>query len=193
MSRADDVYKLTIKKIEYLQGIKGIGAGKGILAELRRGVGKHPGEMPELWGFIFDDMSDELLGDKNSFRAEWAVYTALTLYALHCQGSDREVYVKGVSIGQAAAGLVSSEDDVQRVMNRLNLVVTAVSQDDLAYHLRGLIQLIKGSNIGLDHAALAKEIYLFSNSDIANDIKLRWGRDFYRSIYNNSKGEENNG
>lgn len=193
MSRADDVYKLTIKKIEYLQGIKGIGAGKGILAELRRGVGKHPGEMPELWGFIFDDMSDELLGDKNSFRAEWAVYTALTLYALHCQGSDREVYVKGVSIGQAAAGLVSSEDDIPRVMNRLNLVVTAVSQDDLAYHLRGLIQLIKGSNIGLDHAALAKEIYLFSNSDIANDIKLRWGRDFYRSIYNNSKGEENNG
>ncbi|MCR5123167.1 MAG: type I-E CRISPR-associated protein Cse2/CasB [Ruminococcus sp.] len=193
MSRADDVYKLTVKKIEYLQGIKGIGAGKGILAELRRGVGKHPGEMPELWGFIFDDMSDELLSDKNSFRAEWAVYTALTLYALHCQGSDREVYVKGVSIGQAAAGLVSSEDDVPRVMNRLNLVVTAVSQDDLAYHLRGLIQLIKGSNIGLDHAALAKEIYLFSNSDIANDIKLRWGRDFYRSIYNNSNGEENNG
>ena len=193
MSKADDVYKLTVKKIEYLQGIKDRGAGKGILAELRRGVGKHPGEMPELWGFIFGEMSDELLGDKNSFWVEWAVYTALTLYALHCQGSDREVYVKGVSIGQAAAGLVSSEDDVPRVMNRLNLVVTAVSQDDLAYHLRGLIQLIKGSNIGLDHAALAKEIYLFSNSDIANDIKLRWGRDFYRSIYNNSKGEENNG
>lgn len=193
MSRADEVYKFTLRKIMYLQSIKDSGAGKGFLAELRRGVGKHPGEMPELWGFIFGDMPAELLGDKYASRSEWAVYTALTLYALHCQGSDMEVYSEGVSIGQAAAGLVGSEDDIPRVTNRLNLVVTAVSQDDLAYYLRGLMQLIKGCNTGLDHAMLAKEIYLFSNSDAANDIKLRWGRDFYRSIYHNTKGEDNNG
>ncbi|SDA32280.1 CRISPR system Cascade subunit CasB [Ruminococcus sp. YE71] len=193
MIRADEVYKYTLRKIKYLQSVKDSGAGKGLLAELRRGVGKHPGEMPELWGFIFVGMPDELFEKKNSYRFEFAVYTALTLYALHCQGSDREVYAEGVSIGQAAAALVSSDDDIPRVMNRLNLVVTAVSPDDLAYYLRGLIQLIKGCNTGLDHAKLAKEIYSFSNNNAANSIKLSWGRDFYRSIYYNTKGENKNG
>ncbi len=193
MSRADDVYKFTARKIEFLNGISETGAGKGMLAELRRGIGKAPGEMPELWGLIFESMPEELLGRTEMSAAEWAVYTALTLYALHRQGSSGDVYIKGVSVGKAASGLVSSEDDIQRVMNRLNLVVTAVLHEDLAYHLRGLIQLLKAGDIGLDHARLAKEIFLFENEDIANDIKLSWGRDFYGTVYNKTKGEENNG
>ena len=193
MGKADDVYRITARKIERLNSISDIGAGKGILAELRRGVGKHPGEMPELWGMIFDDIPEEMLGKERASDAEWAVYTALTLYALHRQGSDGDVFIKNVSVGKAAAGLVDSEDDMQRVINRLNLVVTAVSREDLAYHLRGLIQLFRSRSISLDHALLAKEIYLFGNEDIANDIKLRWGRDFFCAVNNKTKGENNNG
>ena len=193
MGKADDVYKLTARKIERLKRISDRGSGKGMLAELRRGVGKHPGEMPELWGLIFDDIPDECLGKERASGTEWAVYTALTLYALHCQGSDGDVYKRDISIGKAAAGLVDSEDDIQRVINRLNLVVTAVSQEDLAYHLRGLIQLFRSKSISLDHALLAKEMYLFWNQDIANDIKLRWGRDFYSVVNKKIKGEDNNG
>lgn len=158
-----------------------------MLANMRRGVGKTPGELPELWGLIFDRMPDELLGNQRHSDAEWAVYSALTLYALHQQGSEESVQAADISVGTAAACLVKSEDDTDRILKRLNLVATAVSQNDLAYHLRGLIQLLKGESAKLDYARLAKELYLFRYPESANEIKLSWGRDFYRQI--NHKGE----
>ena len=158
-----------------------------MLANMRRGVGKAPGELPELWGLIFDRMPEELLGNQGHSDAEWAVYSALTLYALHQQGSEESVQAADISVGSAAACLVKSEDDTDRILKRLNLVATAVSQADVAYHLRGLIQLLKGESAKLDYARLAKELYLFRYPESANDIKLSWGRDFYRQI--NHKGE----
>ncbi len=94
MSRSDMVYSYTERKINYLESIANTGAGKGIMAELRRGVGKKVGELPELWGIVFDRIPEELLGLNEPSFAEWAVYTALTLYALHCQGSDESMHKK---------------------------------------------------------------------------------------------------
>lgn len=187
MSRHDLIFRYTASKIAYIESIRTQSAGRAMLANMRRGVGKAPGELPELWGLIFDRMPEELLGNQVHSDAEWAVYSALTLYALHQQGSDENVHASGISIGAAATKLIKSEDDTDRILKRLNLVATAVSQADLAYHLRGLIQLLKGESAKLDYARLAKELYLFRYPDAANEIKLTWGRDFYRQI--NHKGE----
>ena len=89
MSKSDMVYRYTASKIEYLHSIADTGRGKMYLAELRHGIGKKPGELPSLWGLILDDMNEELKGSRCVSNAEWAVYTALTLYALHQQGNDR--------------------------------------------------------------------------------------------------------
>ena len=192
-SKADMVYNCVSGKLHYINSISETGPGKAILAQLRRGAGKKPGELPELWGMIFEKVPDELLGKNEVSYAEWAIYTALTLYAVHRQGSDKDVDLKDVSLGQAAAGLVHSEDDIERIMHRMNLVVTAVSKDDLAYHTRSLIQLLKSENIGLDYARLSKELYLFNYPEKAEVIKLRWGRDFYGVINNkNKKGDADN-
>lgn len=59
------------------------------LAELRRGVGRQPGELPALWGSFLAEMSEELRGTDGPSKAEWAIYLALTLYALHQQGANR--------------------------------------------------------------------------------------------------------
>ena len=57
------------------------------LAELRRGVGRQPGDLPALWGALLADMPEQLQGSNGPSKAEWAVYTALTLFALHqCSG-----------------------------------------------------------------------------------------------------------
>lgn len=166
-------------KINSLHDISDTGPGRGIMATLRRGVGKSPGEVPELWGLIFNNMPEELLGTKGASPAEWAVYTALTLYALHQQGNEKFMNVEDVSVGKAASMLVHNEDDDDRIRRRLGLVVTATSPSDLAYHLRGVIQLLSREEIGLDYARLAKELYLMDNEEKAKDIKLAWGRDFY--------------
>ncbi len=191
-SKADLVYSYTLSKLKYLQSISESGAGKAALAQLRHGVGKRPGELPALWGSIFDKIPEELLGKKEASCAEWAVYTALTLYALHHQGNPDDVYQKDISVGRAAGELVKNDDDTERIVNRLNTIVTATSPNDLAYHLRGLIQLIKSSDIKLDHALLAKDLYLFNNNEIADSIKLRWGRDFYRKLNDRNNKKEGN-
>lgn len=194
MSKSDQIYKYIISKTEYIRSISDTGAGRGLMANLRHGVGKRPGEIPELWGMIFDGIPDELTGRKEASNAEWAVYTALTLYALHQQGNDTYMNQRDMSVGRAAARLVKNEDDTKRILDRLNLVVTSVSPEDLAYHLRGVVQLLKSEKIPLDYARLAKELYLFYDQERAGNIKLSWGRDFYGERYkSNEKENDNNG
>ena len=66
---------------------------KAQLADLRRGVGRTPGELPELWGAFLQDMPEELQSATgNPTYAEWAIYLALTLYALHQQGQTSPMH-----------------------------------------------------------------------------------------------------
>ena len=144
-------------------------------------------------------MPEELLGTGDASYAEWAVYTALTLYACHRQGNDKPMHQKNISVGRAAARLVKSDEDEARILNRLNLVVTAISPGDISYYLRSIVQLLSGEAIALDYARLAKELYLMNYEETANAVKLRWGRDFYNERYNNTNNdngkekEKNNG
>ncbi len=63
--------------------------GRAELARMRQGIGKRPGDIPELWGMLFADVPEEMEGKWNEpAGVEWAVYTALTLYVLHQQGRD---------------------------------------------------------------------------------------------------------
>ncbi len=180
ISKTKQIYAYTLRKIKFLHDISDTGLGKGMMANIRRGVGKSPGELPELWGLIFDGMPDELLGIRKASFAEWAVYTALTLYALHQQGNDKFMNVEGISVGKAASMLVKNdEDNEERICRRLSLVVTAKSPFDLAYHLRGIIQLLSRESIGIDYARLARDLYLMNNEESAKAIKWSWGRDFY--------------
>ena len=192
MQKYELVYNYTKRKIKYLENIGGNPAGRATMAEIRHGAGRHPGEMPDLWGLLFDNLPEELMGAQTASNAEWAIYTALTLYALHQQGKEQSMQADNISLGQAAARLVKDEDDRERVLRRLSPVVTAVSKEDLAHNLRGLVQLLKNDDIALDYARLAKEIYLFGNPDFAGNIKLAWGRDFYRDKFQNNeqKGAE---
>lgn len=194
MSKGDSVYKYTLSVVEELQRIKNEPEGRGKLANLRRGIGKHPGEIPEIWGIIFgnEKFPDELCGVKKASEAEMAIYTALTLYALHQQSKEVPVHMEGISFGRAAAKLCDNEDDQERILRRINLVVTAVSMQDLAYHLRSMVQLMKTKDIQLDYARLARDIYSFSAPNMANNVKLSWGRDFYRELNLNKHTDEEN-
>lgn len=183
MDKSSQVYNYVAFKIDYLQSISDTGAGRRIMANLRHGIDKMPGEMPEIWGVIFATIPKELKGHREASDAEWAVYTALTLYAFHQQGKDKCMNEKDMSVGRATAHLVKDEDDIERITNRLNLVVTSVSQKDLSYHLRGVVQLLKSKDISLDYAKLAKNLYQFCNQELAGSIKLSWGRDFYSELY----------
>lgn len=97
---------------------------KATLANLRRGVGHIPGDQPALWGIFLQDFPSEL-ESKNGIPtpAEWAIYLALTFYALHQQGHSlptEPMHQKDARLGQAVRKLVPSEKTPQNcsVLNR---------------------------------------------------------------------------
>lgn len=155
------------------------------LAALRRGVGRKPGDMPDLWGLLFADMPEEMMSrTAEPTAAEWTAYTALTLYATHQQGTEinRQNMHTGQDtgrLGKAVARLVKNADDRERIARRFNAFATASDMTEAAHHLRGLIQLLRAEEIPLNYIRLAGDLYRFQNPEYAPDVRLSWGQDFY--------------
>ena len=201
------VEQITAGKIQRILGLKNEGQRKAVLANLRRGAGRTPGELPELWGEFLEGLPDDLCGTEKDGPSwtEWAVYTALTLFALHQQGHDCEnapMNKEGVGLGTAvartanpeSAGLSADEREAsfERVRRRFNIAATASNMEKLSWHLRGLIQLMSSQSVGLDYGRLARDLYLYQIPAARNGVRLQWGRDLYREYYKaaNDGGED---
>jgi len=153
-----------------------------MLAKLRRGIGKEPGELPELWEVTLDSLPGELLSARGeASRGEWAVHTVLTLYALHRQGKNASMNCKGVSLGKAMAQLRTAENE-ESLKRRFDAVLTSKDFTEIARHARGVVQLLKAADVRLDYPKLACDLYLFqsTNTHTKNKVRLRWGQDYYR-------------
>jgi len=200
---ADQVYDFTAKKLNGLVACSKP-AVRAALANLRRGIGRKPGELPQIWNILFDEMPEDMYGKGDApSSAEWAVYTALTLYALHQQSRDIHTDNQNqpnISLGGASARLVKCLDDRERAENRtdnreriwkrLYAICTADSMQEISYRLRGLIQLLRAEGIALDYPQLAKDLYRYQFSEGAAKVRLGWGQDFYTK-QETEKREEN--
>jgi CRISPR system Cascade subunit CasB len=204
MSEKTKICAFVQRKIDALDGESPW--SRAMLAKLRRGVGKEPGGVPDVFEITVGGISDEWRSKNGvpSF-AETAVYITLTLYALHRQGKERTMSVSGEdeqgkplgnSFGKAANRLVflkpNSEQAVQR---RFNAAATAADFTELAQHARGLIQLFKAEDITLDYPLFAWDLCLWQLPGGADAVRLRWGEDFYHvsraETETNDKEEEN--
>ena len=195
-SKADEVFWQTNQRLQDLLGGPEPSVRKN-LAELRRGAGKRPGEDPYIWGFLFADLPEEMYGKRGApSREEWAIYTALTLYAVHQQGNDpyqQNMNKKGLSLGAAAAQMVAKEggdeDARDRVSRRFYQVVLAADISAMVYYLRSFIQLLRSEGIGLDYPKLAKDLYRYQIPDSISSVRLQWGQDYYRKNNDDKEGE----
>jgi CRISPR system Cascade subunit CasB len=166
---------------------------RAMLAKLRRGIGKQPGDLPELFEILLGNMPEELYGksDKPSY-AEWAIYTALTLFALHQQGKDHSMSAGGKiegkntgnSLGTAVGYLVRQDKEREpAIKRRFDAVSTANEFTEFTHHARGLIQMLRAGDIELDYPRFAVDLYCYQFDEIRNRIRLRWGEDYYRSAH----------
>ena len=182
------------RKISQMIEGKNEAAARATLAKLRRGIGKAPGSMPEPWGVTLEGLPDSLIGKGGDAptRGEWAVHTALTLYALHQQGKDLKkqcMSKDGESFGAAVRRLCKTDDDEKRVKRRFDAAATSDSLEEFSHHLRGLVQLLKAEDVPMDYPTLAGDLYWFQVPDAKDSVRLRWGRDFYR-IRKNDENEK---
>jgi CRISPR system Cascade subunit CasB len=177
--------------------IRGVqeGRSKAELANLRKGIGRIPGDIPELWGLVLQDLPEELLSKSGEpTKAEWAVYTAITMFALHQQSKNVPMHKEKESLGKAIGALIESEDDRERVGRRFNTFASSTDMEEAVYHLRGLIQLLRAKSIPLDYATLACDLYDYQWSEESRArVRLRWGQDFYRRNHVNNNNDEDEG
>jgi CRISPR system Cascade subunit CasB len=128
-------------------------------------------------------MPEEFYGYMEPSRAEWAVYTAITLFALHQQGKDlvlNPMQEDGQSFGSALSCLVHDANDRERIARRFQTIATANSMEELSHYMRSTVQLLRGEGIGLDYPKLAGDLYLFQFPELVSGVRLKWGQDFYR-------------
>ena len=140
-------------------------------------------------------MPESFQGRSAPSAAEWAVYLALTLYAMHQQGNDRPMNCPGNTLGRAVRQLAERNSAGQdwteaSVLRRFNALATADSMPEVSHHLRGMIQLLRREEIPLDYPQLAEDLYQYQFVDGAPNVRLRWGRDLYASPTEKTKENE---
>ena len=187
--KTQDVRTYTEQRLRRLQTLPD-NQRRAELAKLRRGVGHRPGELPALWGSFLLGMPEGFQGKNGPSHAEWAVYLALTLYAVHQQGNDRPMNCPGNTLGRAVRQLAErnagKDWEESSVLRRFS------------HHLRGMVQLLSAAKDGaipLDYPQLAVDLYGLQCTDprytqIPANVRLRWGQDLYRETKNASSEEE---
>ena len=170
---------------------------KGELAQLRHGIGKKPGEVPEMWELLFNRFPEELMSRNGEPSwAEWAVSLSLCMYALHQQGSDihqKNMHSEQQPLGKAVRKLAALQDESElaRIRKRFTVFAKSADMEECAYYLRGLVQLLRAKGVPMDYIQLAYDLYQFQTENGAQKVKLRWGQDFYRVVKQEEEEKEN--
>lgn len=192
MSKREKIKSFIMKKIKYFEAMEMQGKTNAELAKLRRGAGKSPGEVPELYGLFLKDMPEDFWSmDGRPTPEEWSCYIALTLYAVHQQGNLTRVKNmhtdNKVSMGTALRQMAAMQNEgnrdsnkEERILQKLQILISSKDIKEFAYHLRNTIKLLKNDGIALNYAELAKDIYDFQFPDSKDKVSLAWGQDFYR-------------
>lgn len=163
----------------YLERRQGSAAN---LARLRRAVDRAPGTVPEVWELTLKDVPIPRGYDSpQPARSEYAAHLAITLYALHQQSQSAGMHQPGIGLGTAARRLADKTEAIEAVTRRFQAIGTASEFSEVAYHLRGLVSQFRSAGIALDYAKLADDLYALQDVNRAGDVRLRWGRQFFRT------------
>lgn len=154
-----------------LPGIDG-----AMLAALRRGVGREPGTVPEMWPHY-----RELTADGHVTRRLRAEHITMALFGVHQQSKSQPVHRQGVGVGRAMAALRDSNrfsgDAVDR---RFVTFATATSLAEIETHLRGLITQLRDVEGGaLDYTQLFHDLVRWQDPDQAPEVRRRWGSQYF--------------
>ncbi len=191
------VFRVTGRILSELSHNLDTSSGRATLAKLRNAIGKPLSETVEIWPLIFAKFPEEYLSANGKVtNEERAILTALQYYALHQQGNRTSVSLneatdKWENIGNSLSHLRSS--DSLAIDRRFNTMITATDFDELIYHLRHLIMLIKSKdNLKVNYAKLADDLYWFLRGYDEN-VRIRWAQSYYRTKSKEEKGEIENG
>ena len=191
--KEERVYVVTKRILTKIENTKNDSAKKAILANFRKSIGKPFSEMTDIWSFLFENMPEEFLGtDGNETPHEKAIVSALQIYAICSQESNKAVYdteEKLGNIGQSFSVLRGLTEG-QSIDQRFNTMITSSSFEELTHHMRSMVKILKSkATVKIDYAKLAEDLFWYQ-CGFDKQIKLNWARSFYRRVDVEKKEEE---
>ncbi|MFD6921840.1 type I-E CRISPR-associated protein Cse2/CasB [Streptomyces sp. NPDC059944] len=160
------------------------------LARLRRGAGRPAAGMPDLWSLVDTGPLHERgsglrpLSEVELTRAEDALYTAYTLWALHQQSRGTGMHrahrrERPGGLGAAVRRLMPAGGIDEPVRKRLVRAANAPDCVVLAQRLREIVVLLRRADVPLDYGLLAGELYAWQWPGGAESVRRAWGRSFH--------------
>ena len=198
MSKFDELGELIGRRVAMLQATyldHQSAAASATLAQLRRGVGKPVGTVPEIWEITLEGIPGQAKDNVPSVE-EHASHAALTLYAVHQQARAEPMHVQGVGLGTAVRKLAAArtevhkdanQDENQAVRKRFDAAATSATFSELTYHLRGLISQLRSAGIGLDYGQLTIDLAQAQSPDGLKAVRFRWGHSYYQKYFTNTE------
>ncbi|GAB3695491.1 type I-E CRISPR-associated protein Cse2/CasB [Corynebacterium nasicanis] len=155
---------------------------RGELAELRRRAGqpidRDPLSLEKTLLVLSPTLNENSLGRGDApSPSEEAAFHALTLFALHMQSATRPMHVPKQSFA-AACGRLYALSDSASLKPRFDALLLARSSRARLSHMRSMITLLRGSQLGFDYARFASDLRALDSADKRSGVLLRWGRDF---------------
>lgn len=148
---------------------------RGAIATLRRSLGFPPGTYPPAYPHV------ERFVARDSSPHEGrrlALYVVAALYARHPKAG-------GQSFASAWGELARQPHRGDSIEKRF-IALLGADAENLPDYLRQAVSLLAADGIGLDYAALLRDLSLWLNSrvdpEIRDRIRQRWARDFYRAL-----------
>ncbi|MGV9556234.1 type I-E CRISPR-associated protein Cse2/CasB [Streptomyces sp. NPDC003522] len=160
------------------------------LARLRRGAGREPSALPDLWTLVdtgplhIRPEGVRPLGEAELVRAENALHAALTLWALHQQSRGARMHrphapQRPAGLGAAVRRLMPPNDIDEPVRKRLVRAGTAADLTSLSQRLRDLVVLLRRQDVPLDYGLLAGQLYTWQAPGGGDTVRREWGRSFH--------------
>jgi len=149
---------------------------RAVLAALRRGLGKEPGEAPEMFPYLVP-FTSELYG-----WPEQTFYLVASLLAWHDMSWTSGGHANfGASYRRLKEALGGQESMDSRFVALLNC-----GQTDLPTHLRAGVGLCRANDIPVDWAQLLHDLQWWDNS--SRSIQREWARSFWAPSPENQPG-----
>lgn len=171
-------------KVRELGALYTANTSRGVqaVATLAAAAGREPGSSLKIMAWTLDGLPAGYEPSEGASWSENAAHTAITLCALH-QRSTRSApaHKDGVGFGRAIGELHRTSANQEGVLRRFNAAGTSESWPELTTHVRGLVNLLKSSGLRLDYGLLARDLEQFQDPDRRDNVRLRWGRGFYRT------------
>jgi CRISPR system Cascade subunit CasB len=143
---------------------------RGPLAALRRGLGKKPGQAPEMYPYVVPWISE-----RSSRGWEDALYLVAALFAWHPLVWHRVEGEYSANLG-ASLSLVARDTESESIEGRFVALLNAPSAD-LPVHLRHAIGLCKANEVPVDYVQLLGDLQHWEA--LERRVQRRWAAGFW--------------